>query len=85
MEWIKEFPQLWYRAKAVYGAIVLLMTGVGMVVADKAVSFDEAEYVAFLVGAVLSAWTVERTKNGPKPVEPPVLPHNDAFQNRSGS
>jgi len=83
LDWIKSFPELYYRAKAVYNALILLVTGIGMVVADKAVSLDEAKYIVFLAGAVIAAWTVERTRNGPKPPELPVLDYDEAFRGRS--
>lgn len=67
MAWVKNFPQLYYRAKAVYAAVILLVGGVSAVLADKAVSVDELPPLILLVTGLLTALGVHQVENGPAP------------------
>lgn len=69
---LRDYPELWYRAKAVYNAVVLLVTGVGV-----AVTPEEWQNLVLLFGGVLAALGVHQVKNGPEPgsTDPASLDH----------
>lgn len=67
MEWLKNYPQLYYRAKAVVVAVGVIVTLVKLAVVDHAISFDEAEGVWAAVLGVLTVLGVHQVENGPAP------------------